>query len=194
MDAPLFDTHTFHFTRSTAAALKHSQLPERYHGGILNERTPSLIKKGNISWNKPPFVQIEEQVGSRRAVASKAEGGEGEHKREETPGGHAQVYAKRKAECRALPKDWRRRLVSLGPAEMFLITCVYLRRPFRGGHVVCITYISSRKLTKKGLQWPGNFQSQKFSMNRNGNERQWAWENGSKQRAIESFDPSLDIV
>lgn len=72
MDAPLFDTHTFHFTRSTAAALKHSQLPERYHGGILNERTPSLIKKGNISWNKPPFVQSGEQVDSRRAVASKA--------------------------------------------------------------------------------------------------------------------------
>lgn len=32
-----------------AVALKHSQLPERYQCGILNERTPSLIKKGNIS-------------------------------------------------------------------------------------------------------------------------------------------------
>lgn len=148
MDAPLFDTHTFHFTRSTAAALKHSQLPERYHGGILNERTPSLIKKGNISWNKPPFVQIEEQVDSRRAVAPKAEGGERKQKREEIPGGHAQVYAKKKSIVPSFTKIKRRsRFVSLGPAEMFVITCVYLRRPFRGLHVVCINYTGPNKWT-----------------------------------------------
>lgn len=122
MDAPLFDTHTFHFTRSTAAALKHSQLPERYHGGILNERTPSLIKKGNISWNKPPFVQIEEQVDSRRAVAPKAEGEERKQRREEIPGGHAQVYAKKKSIVPALPK-------SRGGADSFhlgLRKCLWL--------------------------------------------------------------------
>lgn len=59
-----------------AVALKHSQLPERYQCGILNEWTPSLIKKGNISWNKPPFVSSANQADSQQALSSKAERGD----------------------------------------------------------------------------------------------------------------------
>lgn len=88
--------HTFHFIRSTAAALKHSRLPERYHGGILNERTPSLIKKGNISWNKPPFVQSGEQVDSWRSVASKADGEERDCRRGRRYQGVMHTFMQRK--------------------------------------------------------------------------------------------------
>lgn len=50
-----------------AVALKHSRLPESYRLRILNERTPSLIKKGNISCNRPPFVSRSNQLPLQHA-------------------------------------------------------------------------------------------------------------------------------
>lgn len=94
-------------------------------------------------------MQIEEQVDSRRAVASKAErGGEGGRRYRR---GSCTSLRKEKSivpSVNEIKKKRRRRFVSLGAAEMFVIACVYLRRPFRARHVVCINYMGPNKRTE----------------------------------------------